>query len=175
MLLRNGDQLYLSVEAAVEGEVRLLGVNTVVVFIADRDGKYIFVPKLSCQFDAEGAVASLMQAEHLAVQVDSAGVRRAAKLKKECLALRLLFVQLANVPAGSAVVIVAAVLSVDRIPGVGEGNNLSRPGVLCSLFCRSSCLYKLPSVCKCGYSAHLIFSLHYLLLPSPGPADTIIP
>ena len=129
VLRRHGDQVHGPVEAAVEGEVRLLGIYGFIILVVDGNGKGVFLRQLPGKLHPEGGVAALVAAELFAVEIDLGGHGRAADFKKQALARGLLRPQLAHVPAGTAVIVVAAVLAVDGVPGVGKGDGLAPGGV----------------------------------------------
>ena len=72
---------------------------------------------------AEGGVAALVLGHFLTVQTDNCSHSYAVKLQNRAPAVgQLRFLQCTGVAAGAAVVVVAAVLTVHGVPGVGEGD-----------------------------------------------------
>ena len=129
MLCRNDVQSYIAVNAAVEGEVCLLGVHGVVVAVVHADRQQIFLFEMFGQVNPEGRIAALVLGQLFAVQVDYSGHSGTVQLQN-CFAVCRDggLCQGQRIPAGAAVVIVAAVLTVHRIPGVGQGDGLTHNG-----------------------------------------------
>ena len=119
-------QRYIAVNAAVEGEIRLLRVDRVIVAVVHRDGQYIVAGAQGVgNVHAEGGVAALVLGQLLSVQADHGGHGHAVKLQHGAPARReLRHGQNLGIVAGAAVVIVAAVLPVHGVPGVGQGDGL---------------------------------------------------
>ena len=129
MLCRNDVQSYIAVNAAVEGEVCLLGVHGVVVAVVHADRQQIFLFEMFGQVNPEGRIAALVLGQLFPVQVDGGGHGCAVQLQNSLAACRDGgLCQGQCIPAGAAVVIVAAVLTVHRIPGVGQGDGLTHNG-----------------------------------------------
>ena len=120
VLFGHGDQVHTAIQPAVEGEVRLLRIDAVVVLVADGDFQEILFRQLSAELHAKGRITSFVTAELFPVQKDLAGVRRAVELQKHPLADGFCGVQLPTIPAGAAIIVVAAVLTVQSVPGVGK-------------------------------------------------------
>ena len=129
VLCRDDVQSYIAVNAAVEGKVRFLGVHGVVVAVVHADGQQIFLFEMVGQVYPEGGVAALVFGQLFPVQVNGGGHGGTVQLQNSLAACRDggLF-QGQRIPAGAAVVIVAAVLTVHRVPGVGQGNGLAHHG-----------------------------------------------
>ena len=129
VLCRNDVQGHIPVNAAVEREVRLLGVHGVVVAVVHRNGQQVFVFQVVGQVHPEGGVAALVLCQLFAVQVNGGGHGCAVQLQNSLAACRDggLF-QGQRIPAGAAVVIVATVLTVHRVPGVGQDDGLTHNG-----------------------------------------------
>ena len=126
VLCGNDVQGHIPVNAAVEGEVRLLGVHGVVVAVVHADGQQVLVFQVVGQVHPEGRVAALVLGQLFPVQVNGGGHGCAVQLQNSLAACRDggLF-QCQRIPAGAAVVIVAAVLTVHRVPCVGQGDGLT--------------------------------------------------
>ena len=129
VLCRDDVQGHIPVNAAVEGEVRLLGVHGVVVAVVHADGQQVLVFQVVGQVHPEGGVAALVLGQFFPVQVDDGGHSCAVQLQNSLAACRDGgLCQGQCIPAGAAVVIVAAVLTVHRVPCVGQGNGLAHNG-----------------------------------------------
>ena len=129
VLCRDDVQGHIPVNAAVEGKVRLLGVHGVVVAVVHADGQQVLVFQVVGQVHPEGRVAALVLCQLFPVQVNGGGHGCAVQLQNSLAACRDGgLCQGQRIPAGAAVVIVAAVLTVHRVPGVGQGNGLAHNG-----------------------------------------------
>ena len=129
MLCRNDVQSYIAVNAAVEGEVCLLGVHGVVVAVVHADRQQIFLFEMFGQVNPKGRIAALVLGQLFAVQVDYSGHSGTVQLQNCFAACRDGgLCQSQRIPAGAAVVIVAAVLTVHGVPCVGQGNGLAHHG-----------------------------------------------
>ena len=119
-------QLHAAVQPSIEGEVGALRVD-VVAAVVHADGEQgLILLEVIGDIHPEGGVAPLMAGRLFHVQEHLAGVGRAVKFQV-CPApggdIRPL--QAPGVPAGSPVVVVAAVLAVHGVPGVGEDDLLA--------------------------------------------------
>ena len=117
-------QRYIAVNAAVEGEVGLLGVDGVVVAVV-----YIYAQQVAAvaqrigNVHAKCRIAALMLSKLLLVQVDLGGHGNGVKLQNGTSVFRQGNVrQHGGVAAGAAIVVIAAVLPVHGVPGVGQGD-----------------------------------------------------
>ena len=129
VLCGNDVQSYIAVNAAVEGEVCLLGVHGVVVAVVHADGQQIFLFEVVGQVHPEGGVAALVLGQLFPVQVDGGGHSGTVQLQNCFAACRDGgLCQSQRIPAGAAVVIVAAVLTVHGVPCVGQGDGLTHNG-----------------------------------------------
>ena len=119
-------QRYIAVNAAVEGEVGLLGVDGVVVAVVNRNNQLICtIVQGIGDVHTEGGVAALVLGHFLPVQADNCSHSNAVKLQNRAVAIgQLRFLQFTGVAAGAAVVVVAAVLTVYSVPSVGKGDRL---------------------------------------------------
>ena len=129
VLCGNNVQGHIPVNAAVEGEVCLLGVHGVVVAVVHADCQQIFLFEMFGQVHPEGRVAALVLGQLFAVQVDYSGHSGTVQLQN-CFAVSRDggLCQRQRIPAGAAVVIVAAVLTVYGVPCMGQGNGLAHHG-----------------------------------------------
>ena len=119
-------QRYIAVNAAVEGEVGLLRVDGIVVAVVNGNHQLICaVVQGIGDVHAEGGVAALVLGHFLTVQTDNCSHSHAVKLQNRATAVgQLRLFQRAGIGAGAAVVVVAAVLTVYGVPGVGQGDRL---------------------------------------------------
>ena len=119
-------QRYIAVNAAVEGEVGLLGVDGVVVAVVNRNNQLICtIVQGIGDVHTEGGVAALVLGHFLTVQADNCSHGHAVKLQNRAAAIgQLRLFQRAGIGAGAAVVVVAAVLTVYSVPSVGKGDRL---------------------------------------------------
>ena len=75
-------QRNIAVNAAIEGKVRLLRVDRVIVAVVHRDGQYIVAGAQGVgNVHAEGGVAALVLCQLLSVQTDHGGHGHAVKLQ----------------------------------------------------------------------------------------------
>ena len=129
MLCRDDVQGHIPVNAAVESKVRFLGVHGVVVAVVHGNCQQIFLFEVVGQVHPEGGVAALVLGQLFPGQVNGGGHGCAVQLQNSLAACRDGgLCQGQCIPAGAAVVIVAAVLTVHRIPGVGQGDGLTHNG-----------------------------------------------
>ena len=129
VLCRDDVQGHIPVKAAVEGEVCLLGVHGVVVAVVHADRQQIFLFEMFGQVNPKGRIAALVLGQLFAVQVDYSGHSGTVQLQNCFAACRDGgLCQSQRIPAGAAVVIVAAVLTVHGVPCVGQGNGLAHHG-----------------------------------------------
>ena len=120
-------QRYIAVNAAVEGEVGLLRVDGIVVAVVNGNHQLICaIVQGIGDVHAEGGVAALVLGHFLTVQADNCSHSYAVKLQNRAPAVgQLRLFQRAGIGAGAAVVVVAAVLTVYSVPGVGQGDRLA--------------------------------------------------
>ena len=117
-------QRNIAVNAAIEGEVGFLRVNGVVVAVV-----YIYAQQVAAvaqrigNVHAKCRIAALMLSKLLLVQVDLGGHGNGVKLQNGTSVFRQGNVrQHGGVAAGAAIVVIAAVLPVHGVPGVGQGD-----------------------------------------------------
>ena len=124
--LAGGDEVYVTVKTAVEGEVCHLGVDGFVGSVVYYDSDLGIIGDLIGEVNAPGGVTAIVVSELLAANVNVSRGVSATDLEVVYLSLgeggliKSLYVE-----AGATEVIVAAVLTVGCIPGVGEVNYLS--------------------------------------------------
>lgn len=73
MVLRNLNQIDIAVDAAIEGEVRLLRVDPVVFPVVDKDFEEVFLLKGRSEIEPEGRIAAIMASDLLFVEKDTTG------------------------------------------------------------------------------------------------------
>ena len=126
MLCRNDVQSYIAVNAAVEGEVCLLGVHGVVVAVIHADRQQIFLFEMFGQVNPEGRIAALVLGQLFTVQVNGGGHGSAVQLQNSLAACRNFgLCKGMGVPAGAAVIVVAAVLTVYGVPCMGQRDDFA--------------------------------------------------
>ena len=74
---RHHDEVHIPVQTAVEGEIRFLGVDGVVVAVVHRNDQQVFRFEMSGKVDPEGGIPALVFRQRFAVEHDHRGVRRA--------------------------------------------------------------------------------------------------
>ena len=123
---RHHDEVYIPVQTAVEGEICFLGIDGVVVAVIHRNDQQVFFFQMRRQIHAEGGIPALVFCQRFAVEHDHRGVSRAVHLQPDFVgAVMLRHLQAAGVQAGAAVIVIAAVLPVHGVPGVGQVNGLA--------------------------------------------------
>ena len=124
------DQIHAAVQAAIEGEVRFLGIYPVIVGIVHPDHQLVFFLQI-VQLNPEGAVAAFVMGKPHTIPEHFGSVGCTKDFQPDLVSgIQLRFVQLPGIIAGAAVIIIAAVLPVNSVPGMGQGDSLdSFPGV----------------------------------------------
>ena len=135
MVLADHHQADVAVDAAVKGEVGLLGVDVVVDAVVHLDGELVVFCQQVGDMDTEGGVAAVVGADVPAVQQNFGAGIDALELQpdflRSCVERRS--GKGGAVGAGAAPVIVAAVLAVFCVPSVGQLHQSGlavRPGEL---------------------------------------------
>ena len=128
-------QAHIPVDAAVEGEVRFLGINAVVDAVIHPHRELVFCLQQFRDLCPEGGVAAVMGAELLTVQQYGGAGVDALKLQPYLLLCRVVHrcCKAGAVGAAAPPVIVAAVLTVPGVPCMGQlygGGNAVRAGEL---------------------------------------------
>ena len=115
-------QADVAVDAAVEGEVSLLGVDAVVFAVVRFHDQLIAVGQKRRDIRAEGGVAAVVAGDLHPVQRDLGAGIHALKLQPDLLGILVKSGRRKPrlVDAGAAPVVVAAVLAVDVVPGVRQ-------------------------------------------------------
>ena len=153
VVFRDHHQADVAVDAAVEGKVGLLGVDAVVDAVVHLDGKTVILFQQLRDVDTEGGVAAVVGADGPAVQQDLGAGVDALELEPDLLRSRVerRGGEGGAVGAGAAPVVVAAVLTVLRVPCVGQHDGCRgavRPG-------------ELPVLHKLGNASHSFSSRVY--------------
>ena len=119
-------QRYIAVNAAVEGEIGLLGVDSVVVAVVNGNHQFICtIVQGIGDVHAESRITALVLGHFLPVQADNCSHSHAVKLQNRAATVgQLRLFQRAGIGAGAAVVVIATVLPVYGVPSVGKGDRL---------------------------------------------------
>ena len=122
MVFVHHQQAHIPVDAAVEGEVRFLGVNAVVDAVVHLYRELVFCLQQFRDLCPEGGVAAVMGAELLTVQQYGGAGVDALKLQPYLLLCRVVHrcCKAGAVGAAAPPVIVAAVLTVPGVPCMGQ-------------------------------------------------------
>ena len=135
VIFADDQQADIAVDAAVEGEVRLLGIDAVVLAVVHRHGQLVLLRQQAGHLCAEGRVAAVMAHDLLTVQRDPCAGVDALKLQPDLLRFSVISGgrKLRCIGAGAAPIIIATVLTVDVVPGMGQIHRSGfavRPGEL---------------------------------------------
>lgn len=123
VVLGNLDQVDVTIDATVEGEVRLLGIDPVVFPVVDEDLEDVFLFQATCEIDAESGISAIVLADFLFVEDDPTGGIDALEFDIEPLSfLHFRAGEAVEVDGFPAIVVPAAVLAVKGVPGVGKGD-----------------------------------------------------
>ena len=122
MNLVDDQQTNRTINAAVEGEIRLLGIDAVVFAVVGDDDEVICFGKQRRNVHAERGIAAVMDADFPAVYGDRCGCVDAVEFEPDLFAVpvKRRAGKGTLVSAASALVIVSAILSVDVVPGMGN-------------------------------------------------------
>ena len=121
------EEEHIPVDAAVEGEVGPLRVDRLVGAVVDVHDEHVVVAQRLGEGDAERRVAAFMGRQQGSVEMDLRAGVDAAELQPD-VPVRVGGREPDGVGAGAATVVVAAVLAIDRVPGVGQVDRLARLG-----------------------------------------------
>ena len=159
-------QAHIPVDAAVEGKVCFLGINAVVDAVVYLHRELVFCLQQLRNLCPEGGVATVMGAELLTVQQYGGAGIDALKLQPDLLLCRVKgrCCKAGAVGAGTPPVIVAAVLTVHGVPGVGQcygSGHAVRAGELPVLHELCNTTHPIPPVFCC---APVIFPYIFLSL-----------
>ncbi len=123
MLRRHDNQIHIPVQAAIEREVRFLRVNDIVIAVIHRNTEFIPLLQMLRQLHPEGGITAPVFRQHLAVQTYLRGHGCSLYFQKHMTSrFHLRPFQFAHITAASAEIVVAAVLSVHRVPGMWQGH-----------------------------------------------------
>ena len=81
MRLTDGNNIDIAVKSAVEGEVRHLRINPVVLAVVNRYSDYIVIGERVCDIDTPGGIAAVVVCKLCSVDKDIGGGVCAAQLK----------------------------------------------------------------------------------------------
>ena len=116
---RHADQIHIPVKAAVEGEVRHLGIHGIIgSIIHDDTQKAAFLQNL-CEVNTPGRIAAVMLCQQFVVQVYFSGRIGTVYFREVLSCCREVFQHL-SVAALATEIVTAAVLTVSSIPAVGK-------------------------------------------------------
>ena len=127
----HGDEIHVAVEAAVEREVRHLRIDRLLGAVVHAEGEEHVAARAGGVGDvrAPGRIAAVVMGDVRAVHIQISGGIGAVDFQKEPLVLRnLLAGEGLHIPAQAAGIVIAAVLSVDGVPCVGEVDVTGRAG-----------------------------------------------
>ena len=117
----HAEDVHIPVEAAVEGEVGRLGINTVVGGVVHRDDQQVFVLQGAGELHPPGGVAAVVVGQLFTVQVDIRRGVGAVDLQEIGLRFgQVGALQRPHIDSGAAPVVVSAVLAVNVVPAVGQ-------------------------------------------------------
>ena len=122
VIFMDHQQAHVTVDAAVEREIGFLGVNMVVDTVVHLHGQDVLLSQQGGDIGAERGIATVVHADLGVVQDDLCAGVHALELEPHLLAdlLKGRSRKTGAVDAGAPPVIVAAVLAVDGVPGVGQ-------------------------------------------------------
>ena len=89
MLPGHADQIHRSIQPAVEGKIGLLGIDGIVIFIADQDRQHILFLQMPGQIHPEGGIAARVARQLFAIQIDLGRHGRAVYFQEKAFALGL--------------------------------------------------------------------------------------
>ena len=146
VIFADDQQADIAVDAAVEGEVRLLGVDAVVFAVVRNDSQGVLLCQQGGDVGAEGRVAAVVADDLGAVQGNGGAGVDTLKLQPDLLGVGVKggLGEGGLVGAAAALIVVAAVLPVDMVPCMGQFHRRS-------LAVRTG---KLPVFHQLGNSAH---------------------
>ena len=171
VILADHHQPGVAVDAAVEGKVGLLGVDAVVAAVVGHDLQGVLVLQQGGDVGAEGGVAAVVVDDLLAVQRNIGRSVDALKLQVDHLGsgVKAGAGKGFGVGAAAAPVVVAAVLAVDVVPGMGHvhgGDGLVRAAETPALVQTDLVAHSFPLL----RSAWDSFERHSSLSPNRGSA-----
>ena len=115
------DQIHIPVQATIEGEVCHLGINTVIGGIVNRHNQQALPCQMVGHIYTPGRITAIVVSQVLAIHIHICRRVCAPDLQEETLAGRqFALIQLLCVVAGTAMVVITAILAVNRVPGMGQ-------------------------------------------------------
>ena len=121
----NADDVYIPVQTAIEGKVCHLGIHRVIGCIVHSDDDHRLHTDLLGDVTTPGGVATVMMGVLLAIDVQISRGIGAVDLNVVALCLRQVFlVQFLGINGRTAVVVIAAVLSIQSVPGMGQADKI---------------------------------------------------
>ena len=147
MALACANEIYISVQTAIEGKVCHLGINSVVCGVVHNDNEQVFILKTACQVNAPGGITAVVMLKALAVEINICAGVSTTQLKIINLSIgQLSLGKSLCIVALAAIIVVVTVLSVNSVPAVGQIKNIPICGQACgNSFCA---LYKGPFCIK---------------------------
>ena len=122
--VRYNKDMYIAVDAAVEGKVRFLRVDRAVGAVVHGHSQRVLRSQCGGQVDAEGGIAAHMAGQFFAVQGNHRRHGGTLKFQPDFLIVGVCGGgKFLGIGAGPAEVIVAAVGAVGGVPGVGQGHS----------------------------------------------------
>ena len=122
--VRYNKDMYIAVDAAIEGKVRFLRVDRAVGAVVHGHSQRVLHSQCGGQVDAEGGIAACMAGQFLVVQGDDCRHGSTLKFQPDFLIVGVCGGgEFLGIGAGSAEVIVAAVGAVGGVPCVGQGHS----------------------------------------------------
>ena len=126
---RYGNQVRAAIQAAVEGEVRPLGIHPVIVAVVGQHADQVLFLQRVGNVHLEIAVAAVVAAQMPAVHIHVGGGVHRREVQQIAFGLgQLGFGQLLHIAGCAAPEIRAAVLAVNAVPGVGQVHKVPVPG-----------------------------------------------
>ena len=145
------NQIHAAIQTAVKSEVRLLGINPIVIGIVHRYAQKVFFLQMVCDVYPEGGIATLVVGKVGTIQVHIRGHSCTKEFQYhntfvgrlgECLGIH----------GSTPPVVVSSVLAILGIPGMGQGHLFP-----CRQGCRHFCsLGKAPVIVKVQNISHSI-------------------
>ena len=124
MLFAHGDNIDIAINSAVEGEIRLLRINSIVCRVVGGNNKRVFIKNI-IKLNTECRISAIVCNQTFAVKNNLSSRIDALKLEIKLVARRQVgLCKRFFITALASVIIVAAVLTVNAVPCVRESNGL---------------------------------------------------
>ena len=121
MNLRYDNQLYVTVNAAVKGKIRFLGIDSIILPVIHKHLNPVFLPERFCHIHPESRIASFMPTQLCAVHGNLRYGVSAFKLQIHPVILRTFNLgKRLSIQADAAVIIISPILAVHSIPAMGQ-------------------------------------------------------